>query len=40
MKVILKDPELGLLYRCDCGTKIYSRYGQAKKHRESCPRAK
>ena len=40
MKWITKDESMGDLFLCDCGKKVYSHFGQAKRHRETCPKAK
>lgn len=40
MYVISTDQFKGNLFRCDCGKKVYSHYGQAKRHREMHPKAK
>ena len=40
MKWISNVPIKGNLFRCDCGKLVYSHFGQAKRHRETCPKAK
>lgn len=40
MKWIAKDKSMGNLFLCDCDKKVYSNFGQAKRHKETCPKAK
>lgn len=40
MYVISANQFKGNLFRCDCGKLTWSHFGQAKRHRETCPKAK